>query len=115
MKTHKEKKSLNYELILSRDEYACRMCGSKKNIAVYYKDEDGPATPDNQETLCVPCMCQKKGLTLKVHDPTPRIILELRDNGFSDTKIAKNFLGCTRQRIYQIMEDYTKAMRLLKI
>lgn len=113
---HKHKKiSTNYELTLSRDDYSCRMCGSKKNIAVYPKNETLAPTPDNLEVLCIPCMCEKKNLSLKIHNPTPKVILQLRDNGFSDTEIAEKYLGCKRQRLYQIMTEYTKAMRLLKI
>ncbi len=105
----------NYELALSRDEYSCSVCGSKKKIAVYPKNDSLPLTPDNLEVLCIPCVSQKQNLILKVHNPTPKLILQLRDNGISDTDIAEKYLGCKRQRLYQIMTDYTKAMRVLKI
>jgi len=52
---------------------------------------------------------------MKVHNPPPKLIIELRKNGIPDTRIAKEFLGCTRQRLYQVMEEYTEARRRLGI
>lgn len=50
---------------------------------------------------------------MKVHNPPPELIIELRKNGIPDITIAKKYLGCSRQRLYQIMEDFTEAKRRL--
>lgn len=111
------KKQLNelYNTVLWRDNRQCTNCGSQKNVAVYLDDPTQLPTLNNLKTLCIPCLCTKRKIKMKIHNPPPKLIQELRINGITDSKIAKEFLGCSRQRLYQVMEDYTKAKRRLGI
>ena len=49
------------EVILKRDEYKCRMCGSKENLLIHHKDGQGRRSKkknnkkSNLLTLCFPC------------------------------------------------------------
>lgn len=111
----KKQKNDIYTTVSWRDNHQCTNCGSTKNIAVYLENIDLPPVLNNLKTYCVTCICDKRKIKTKVHNPSPMLIQELRDNGIPDIEIAKNFLGCSRQRLYQIMEDYTKAKRRLGI
>lgn len=104
-----------YITALWRDNHQCTNCGGTKNVAVYLDDPDFPADLENLKTFCITCICAKRGIKLKVHNPKPELIIELRANGIPDSKIAKNYLGCSRQYLYLIMEEYTKAKRRLGI
>lgn len=109
------KKKINdlYTTAIWRDNHQCVGCGSTKNVAVYLDDPNFPPTLDNLKTFCVICICNKRKIKLKVHNPSPELIMELRANGIPDIKIAKEYLGCSRQYLYLIMEDYTKAKKRL--
>lgn len=109
----KNKKNQLYDTILWRDNHQCSNCGSSKKVAVYLDNPNLPATLNNLKTLCINCVCVKRNLKMKIHNPTPELIQELRENNIPDIIIAKEFLGCSRQRLYQIMEDFTKAKRRL--
>lgn len=111
----KKKTTSLYLTALWRDNHQCVNCGSSKNVAVYVIDPTFAPSLTNLETLCVPCICIKRNLKLKIYDPPASLISELRRNGISDTLIAENYLGSTRQRLYQIMEEYTEAKKILNI
>jgi len=102
-----------YNTVLWRDNHQCSNCDGMKNIAVYLDDSKLPPTLNNLKTFCIICICNKRKIKMKVHNPPPKLIQELRANGITDLKIAKDFLGCSRQRLYQVMENWTKAKKRL--
>ncbi|MFW9991887.1 MAG: HNH endonuclease [Candidatus Odinarchaeota archaeon] len=95
---------VNIRRCMERDEFMCRICGSKEHLQVHHLDNRGPhisplANNDltNLITLCASCHHKLHlGLFDKHHE-----IFERRQNGETYQSIATTF-NVSRQRIEQI-------------